>query len=218
MLIETSDDITALAKALPKAQAAFGKVGKDAANPHFNSRYASLVEITDATLPALNAAGITVLQPVAVGETGVEVTTILMHESGQWLRATHTVPISRRDAQGVGSALTYARRQALQALLTVAAAGEDDDGEGAVGRGAAASRPPLPPAPPPEKPPMHDRVERLEQTMAGVKTDTDLDRAWGLAKGLRDEIDAAGLVSLGDRLVAAYQARRAELLHEAAPR
>lgn len=196
-MIEMSESINALAKALPAAQAAFTKVGKDAANPHFNSKYASLAEIAEATLPALNKAGITVLQPVYVGEFGVEVTTILLHESGQWLRATHVVPISKRDAQGVGSALTYARRQALQAILTVAPAGEDDDAEGAVGRGA--GRPPLPPAPPPKTVPMHDRIERLEGRMRDASTSADLDKVWKLAEPLVAELRKTN-PSVADRL------------------
>jgi len=186
-MIETSDDFAALAKALPAAQKAFAKLTRDAANPHFQSRYASLNEIVDATLPALNAAGITVLQPVTVAGDAVEVTTVLLHESGQWLRSTHSVPVSKRDAQGVGSALTYARRQALQALLTVAPVGEDDDAEGAVGRGA--GRPPLPPAPPAAKPPRAERVARLEGTLREVRTIRDLDRAWDLSQELRAELE-----------------------------
>ena len=195
-LIETSEDFSALAKALPKAQAAIAKVTKDALNPHFSNKYASLTEIADAVLPAMNANGITVMQPVSAGANAVQVTTMLLHESGQWFRSTHTVPVSRNDAQGVGSALTYARRQALQALLTVAPAGEDDDGEGSVGRGS--GRPPLPPSEP-QRPSLLDRAARLEKTLGEVKLIRDLDRAWKLAADLiaelrRDEPETAARV------------------------
>jgi hypothetical protein len=139
----------------------------------------------------------------------VEVTTILLHESGQWMRATHPVPVSKRDAQGVGSALTYARRQALQAMLVIAAQGEDDDGEGAVGRGQ--GRPPLPPPAPPPKPARIDRVSRLERTMGEVKTLRDLTRAWDLAKDLRTEL-AADEPETAARLDALHEARHVELL------
>jgi hypothetical protein len=208
-VIETSDPFDALAKVLPGAQAAFSKVTKDAANPHFQSRYASLSEIVDATVPVLNRAGVTVLQPVTVAGDGVQVTTVLLHESGQWLRATHTVPVTKRDAQGVGSALTYARRQALQALLTVAPMGEDDDAEGAVGRGA--GRPPLPPAAPPAKPPRAARVGRLEKTLGEVRNRRDLDRAWDLSKELRAELEAQEPETAG-RLAKLFADRSAELL------
>jgi ERF superfamily len=206
-MIEMSDDITALASALPDAQHEFERVGKDAANPHFNSRYASLAEIAAAVLPALNKAGITVLQPVTVSEDAVQVTTILLHKSGQWLRATHTVPVTKKDAQGVGSALTYARRQALQAVLTVAPAGEDDDAEAAVGR---PSRPPLQQTPA-NKPTLQDRIARLERTLASVESVTDCDRAWALAADLRKELETVSGAGELARLTQAYDSRRVKL-------
>jgi hypothetical protein len=184
--ITTSAEIVELAKALPKAQAAIAKVTKDATNPHFDAKYASMSEIAEAVLPAMNAAGFSVLQPVATDVDGVRVTTILLHESGQWLRSTHTIPVSKRDAQGFGSALTYARRQALQALLTVAPHGEDDDAENAVGRGSSA-KPPLPPKEP-ERPTLAKRSAHLKRTLSDVKTLRDLTRAWDLSTDLRDEL------------------------------
>src|SRR5690606_23626422 len=63
----------------------------------------------------------------------VELETRFMHTSGQWISDTLTVPVSKVDAQGVGSATTYARRYALAAFAGIAP--EDDDGEAAVGRG-----------------------------------------------------------------------------------
>jgi hypothetical protein len=203
--IETSAEIDELAKALPGAQHAIAKVARDASNPHFNSRYASLTEIAEAVLPALNGAGISVLQPATASAGMVEVTTILLHTSGQWLRATHQIPVSRNDAQGVGSALTYARRQALQSLLTVAPAGEDDDGEGAVGP----ARPPLQQAEP--KPPtIQDRTQRLEITLRDVKTLNDLNRAWDLAKGLRAQLKAE-TPKEAERLDALFERLKLEL-------
>jgi UTP-glucose-1-phosphate uridylyltransferase len=55
-----------------------------------------------------------------------------MHKSGQWISGDYPVLVAKMDAQGLGSAITYARRYALQAMLGVAA--EDDDGEAAMGR------------------------------------------------------------------------------------
>jgi len=212
LTIETSADISELAKALPEAQAAIAKITRDAANPHFGSRYASLTEIADAVLPAMNSHGFSVLQGVTAAGAGVTVTTRLLHTSAQWLQSTHLVPVSRQDAQGVGSALTYARRQALQALLTVAPQGEDDDGEGAVGRGA--GRPPLPPAKPPERPQRAERVARLEKTIGDVKVLRDLARAWDLAKELRGELAAEDPAEAA-RLDAVHEARHVELLQGA---
>jgi len=211
-LLEMSADIGELAKALPAAQAAIAKITRDAANPHFGSRYASLTEIADAVLPAMNGAGFSVLQPARFAGAGVvEVETTLLHTSAQWIRGTHSVPVSRVDAQGVGSALTYARRQALQSFLVVAPQGEDDDGEGAVGRGP--GRPPIPPTEP-ERPPLEVRVERLEKTLGQVKTIRDLDRAWALGADLRKEC-ATEMPELAARLDDLYQRRRVEMIGDA---
>ena len=126
-IVEMSDDISALAKALPKAQAAMGEVFKNATNPAFKSKYADLASVVDAVLPALNANGIALLQPAA-GLRGdvVQVATMLLHESGQWLRCTMSVTLSKRDAHGIGSAVTYGRRFGLQSMSGVAPT--DDDG------------------------------------------------------------------------------------------
>jgi hypothetical protein len=211
-LIEMSPEIGELAKALPKAQKAIAKVSRDATNPHFTSKYASFTEVADAVVPAMNDHGISVLQPVTSGTGAVQVTTMLLHESAQWLRFTHVVPVARGDAQGIGSALTYAKRQALQSLFTVAPQGEDDDGEGAVGRGP--GRPPLPPAAPPPKPARAERMGRLEKTISDVKTLRDIDRAWDLAKDLRAEL-AEHEPAEAARLDSLYAGRRASMVAEA---
>lgn len=191
--IETSSDISELAKALPAAQKAIARITKDATNPHFESQYSSLYEVGDAVLGALNEAGFSVLQP-ATNAPGpppaVQVTTWLIHTSGQWIRSTYATPVARNDPQGHGSALTYARRQALAAFLVVIAKGEDDDAESAEGRGRS-SRPPISPPKEPAKSDLETRIRRLETTLRDVKTPTDLNRAWDLAKGLRAELEAA---------------------------
>jgi hypothetical protein len=70
----------------------------------------------------------------------VQVETILLHASGQTISDVLTVPVIKPDAQGLGSAITYARRYALAAFVGVAP--EDDDGEA----GVSATVPPDPPA------------------------------------------------------------------------
>lgn len=207
-MIEMSDEITELAKALPKAQAAFLKVAKDATNPHFSNKYASLSEIMAAVRPALNEAGITLLQPPSAGAGAIQVTTILWHTSGQWFRATHTIPVSKADAQGFGSALTYARRQALQSTLGIAPEGEDDDGEGSVGRGA--GRPPLPPSEP-SRPTLASRAANLEKRLDEVKTLRDEEKAWDAGKALLDELREKE-PQVAARLEALHQRRHAELI------
>jgi hypothetical protein len=45
---------------------------------------------------------------------------MLLHREGQWLKSTLYMPIVKRDAQGVGSAITYGLRYSLMAVLGVA--------------------------------------------------------------------------------------------------
>jgi len=127
--MKTSASITTIAAVLPKAQAAIKGAVKDATNPHFKSRYADLTSVIDACKAALNAHGITFLQPVRAGETGVVVETVLLHTSGEWISDELELPVSKNDAQGVGSAITYGRRYGLQSMVGIPA--EDDDGNAA---------------------------------------------------------------------------------------
>ena len=136
-----------IASALVKAQKAFGPALKTSTNPAFRSKYAKLENCIDAVIDALNDNGIMLMQPTHLCEDGVIVETMFLHESGEMLsNGKLHVPATKHDAQGYGSALTYARRYSLLAACGIAA--EDDDGE-------AASKPkPAPAAPkPPAKAP-----------------------------------------------------------------
>lgn len=116
----------ALAKAMAKAQGDLGPVLKDKTNPAFKSKYADLGAVLEAILPALNRAGLSLVQSPSYDGTLVGVTSILLHESGEWMEATlHMKPV-KMDPQGIGSCITYARRYA--ALAIAGAAPEDDDG------------------------------------------------------------------------------------------
>jgi hypothetical protein len=210
-MIESSPEIGELAKALAKAQAEFEPLTNGALNTHFSNRYASLAEIVKATRPALNKHGIFFSQHPSAGAGAIMVTTRLQHESAQFIQSTHTIPVSKGDAQGYGSALTYARRQAAQAVLGVALEGEDDDGEGAVGRGA--GRPPIPPQEPPRSP-LAARIANLERTINGVKTLQDFDRAWSRSADLQKELLAADPAEHA-RITELGQTRRADLLRGA---
>lgn len=135
-MIEMSTDIGKLAAALCSAQGAMGSVSKDAKNPAFKRdgkalTYATLESVIEAAKPALKDAGLAFTQaPGVVVDGSLEVTTMLVHgESGQWMRSTLHVPLQQRTAQGVGSAITYARRYALMSVLGLPA--EDDDGNDA---------------------------------------------------------------------------------------
>lgn len=116
--------------ALVKAQQAFGPALKSSSNPHFKSRYADLAACVEAVIDGLNANGIALIQKQHPHEGGVSVETIFIHESGEQLSAgVLTVPASKQDPQGYGSALTYARRYSLMAACGIAP--EDDDGNAA---------------------------------------------------------------------------------------
>lgn len=119
-----------IAKAFVAAQKQFSPALKTATNPHFRSRYADLSACVEAVLDALNANGIALMQTCHECETGVMVETVLLHESGQTLSGGKLhVPAAKNDAQGYGSALTYARRYSLMACCGIAP--EDDDGNSA---------------------------------------------------------------------------------------
>ena len=118
---------TNIAAAMVKAQRSFGPALKDRTNPAFKSKYADLGSCIDAVMSALNAAGIALIQRQHPHDGGVCIETVFIHESGEQISAGMlTVPASKQDPQGYGSALTYARRYSLMAACCIAP--EDDDG------------------------------------------------------------------------------------------
>ena len=120
----------AIAGALVKAQMAFGPALRSSTNPHFKSRYADLSACVEAVIEALNSNGIALIQRTLPCESGVTVETVFVHTSGETLSSGPLhVPAIKQDAQGYGSALTYARRYSLMAACGIAP--EDDDGHAA---------------------------------------------------------------------------------------
>ena len=142
----TSEQINEIAAALSKAQGAMRPAIKDAQNPHFRSRYADLAANVEAARTPLAANGLAVIQEATTTERGVAVATRLLHSSGQWIQFDPiTVPMTKQDAHGVGSAVTYARRYALGAALGLVA--DDDDGTAAVNGSRQQTRPVAVPPP-----------------------------------------------------------------------
>lgn len=130
-----SDQINELATALAKAQAEIGHASKAADNPFFKSRYADLPAIYNAARPALSKHGLAVTQLTEFADGDkVSIVTTLMHSSGQWMRGWYPVRPVKADPQGLGSAITYARRYAYSAMVGVASDDEDDDGNAASGK------------------------------------------------------------------------------------
>ncbi len=126
-----SDSIAALAAALAKAQGSMKGAVKDSANPFFKSKYADLASVVEAIRAAFSANGLSYIQTVEPSDKDeVRVETTIMHSSGEWISCgVLSLPVSKADAQGYGSALTYARRYSLSAAVGVAP--EDDDGNAA---------------------------------------------------------------------------------------
>jgi hypothetical protein len=126
-------DIGKLVEALALARKSFKKVVKDSNNPFFKSKYADLATVIEAVTPALCENGLIVLQSCRVDGNNAIITTKLAHSSGQWLQDELALPMVKYDAQGAGSAFTYARRYSLSAFLNVAADTDDDGNAASVG-------------------------------------------------------------------------------------
>lgn len=125
--MKMSESIANISTALVQFQAQVTNPSKNADNNYFKSKYADLDSIINAIRPCLTANGLTFLQnPVGDG-SGVGVYTLILHKSGEYIEFDPVViPLSKKDAQQVGSAMTYARRYSLGAALGIAT-DEDDD-------------------------------------------------------------------------------------------
>jgi hypothetical protein len=116
-----------IAAAFVKAKRDFGPVIKDKLNPAFRTKYADLGAVLEAVEPSLLENGIALYQETSETPDGVTVETVLLHESGETLRfGKLNIPANKKDAQGFGSALSYARRYSIMSAMGVVA--EDDDG------------------------------------------------------------------------------------------
>jgi hypothetical protein len=116
---------------MAKAFAQIEGAVKGKTNPAFRSKYADLAAVVDAIKPALAEHGLWFRQITHPADGGVCVETVIHHSSGESLACGPLfLPASKQDAQGFGSAMTYARRYSLMAAFGVPA--EDDDANGAV--------------------------------------------------------------------------------------
>lgn len=131
---EAMDSIDKLSAAMAKAFPAIEGAVKGKVNPAFRSKYADLSAVIDAIKPHLVEHGLWFLQRTHPVDGGVGVETVILHASGQSMSCgVLRLPAAKQDAQGYGSALTYARRYSLMAAFGVPA--EDDDGNAASARG-----------------------------------------------------------------------------------
>jgi len=150
-----------IASALVKAQKEFGPALKSSTNPAFRSRYADLSACVEAVIDALNNNDIFMMQPTHECVDGVIVETIFIHSSGEQISSGKLhVPATKHDAQGYGSALTYARRYSLMTACGIAP--EDDDGNSATKPKAPPAKPVAQPAAPAKASPPPAKIEGKE--------------------------------------------------------
>lgn len=138
-----SESIAGLAASLSLFQASCGEAKKNATNPHLKNKYADLGSVWEAVRGPLGEYNLAVVQLPMPSEPGtLKLRTQLVHSSGEWLASEIVMPLAKADPQGYGSALTYARRYALAAMLGVTQ--DDDDAASAVKRSDAPAAAPTP--------------------------------------------------------------------------
>lgn len=148
-----SETIGELAAALSSLQTAMKPAAENSVNPHFKSKYADLASCWDAVRPHLK--GLSITQSVASSGKTVEITTLLIHSSGEWLSSTLGLEARDPSPQATGSAITYGRRYGFCAALGISSG--DDDGEAAQ-----PSRPAPTPRPAAQPLPADRRAKALE--------------------------------------------------------
>lgn len=160
-----SESIAKLAAAMVAAHAEMENPTKDRANSHHKYKYATLEALLEVAKPVLAKHRLTVVQmPAGTGDVPTLVTAVV-HESGEFIRSemplTLLKPESVRGPQALGSAITYARRYALQSVLGVTAEDDDDGGAGS--------------APPKQQKPAQQQPQQERTAAAKTYTDKQMD-------------------------------------------
>ena len=133
--MKTSDQTSELAKAMAQAQGEMSPAEKDSENPFFKSKFSSFSSVWGAIRIPLQKNQLTVWQDVTASESNISVTTRITHSSGQWVEfGPLTMMLMKKDPQGIGSLISYAKRYALCSALGVVSDETDDDGESAMNR------------------------------------------------------------------------------------
>jgi hypothetical protein len=157
--MEKSNSIVNLTKALLAFHVKVGKIKKDANNPFFKSKYASLSNILDEIELPMQESGLVVSQ-LPSGINGL--TTMLIHaESGEYIQSEYFMQPVKSDPQATGSAISYARRYALTAILAL---NVDDDDANTATHGSSAPKQAAPAAPNGDEKPWLNKWANKEQT------------------------------------------------------
>jgi hypothetical protein len=130
MKMKTSESIAEIAKALAAFQSEVKQPEKTGENPHFKSRYVTL----DGTVKVIHECapkhGLSFTQMPVSDENGVGVVTVIFHQSGQFIEFDPFIlPLDKKTAQGVGSALTYSKRYSISAAFGIVSDIDDDGNE-----------------------------------------------------------------------------------------
>jgi hypothetical protein len=178
-----------IADALAAAQAELTDPAKDSVNPHFKSRYADLATVLKTVRPVLSKHGICVTQTTRVEDDGRVLLVTRLHWHDEEIVGYYPVIPQQQTPQGFGSAMTYARRYTLQAIVGVAA-DEDDDGN------AASAKPSAP------------QADELATFIGKVKSCVDLDelRSWKADAARLGAAATAAWRAKGEALKAAAEA------------
>ena len=173
-MFKTSDQTDKLDAAMAKMQAELKPAIKDKQNPHFRSDYLTLSGAVDSARDALAKHGLNVTQwPIDSADGRVHLITRIAC-SGQWMQSEFSIPVTKQDAQGYGSATTYIRRFAFMAAIGIAP--EDDDGNAAVEQAQARNYQPQPAQKPISKPVV---IEPQAQQVIAQTIDKALNAATG---------------------------------------
>lgn len=189
-----------IASAFVKAKREFGPALKQSLNPHLKNKYANLGACLEAVEDALLNNGIALLQETFDDSAGVTIETVFLHESGEAIRCGKLhVPASKQDAQGYGSALTYARRYSL--ITACGIAPEDDDGNAAAKK------------PEPAKPILCGQKEIMQMTVFAEEVNADLPAlfAW-LSKSSGRTITTFGQIAASEvpHVIKALESKKAK--------
>ncbi len=176
-----SSEIKEFVAALAKAQGMMKPAIFNKSNPHFKSRYADFSSCMDACRIPLSENGLAVMQYCSTIEGKMYLVTMIAHISGQWMKSEFPLISAKQDSQGIGSAMTYAKRYSLCGMIGIVADEDvqgDDDGETAVGRGAYQE-----PARQPPRPQIQPKSESIApQKISGAQV--------AIIKRLEDKLDS----------------------------
>lgn len=122
---------TTFAKAFIKLQRSLKTLPKSQTNSHFHSNYSDITDVWNSIREPLASNGFFITQLLSYLDEGHYLETIITHESGESIKSSTRMILTRNDPQGFGSAVTYYKRYAICAMLGLVGSEEDDDGNAA---------------------------------------------------------------------------------------